>query len=241
MKYFLSIVFLIALSVSAQERAKIKDNIAYRKLQKAVAEESIVKLNEGTMLVRLNMRMKEIAYYEKYGNTKGADKTRKKQLKQNLQITKGFTEHFDFCKVYFFVMEDSRKLLEGKIDSVRFYNSNIMEIDSVKFDTDNYFISEFGVVESDTVFYYKGSTPNTGSVNNPEGVSYYGDQKNSMPALVIRNKDFYQLKDPFPYYSAYNPGGNVNKRYANAIRKLNIKLENYYRKVTNAAKAVKPN
>ena len=91
------------------------------------------------------------------------------------------------------------------------------------------------------MFYYKGSTPNTGSVNNSEGVSYYGDQKNSLPALVIRNRDFYQLKDPFPYYSAYNPGGNVNKRYANSIRKLNIKLKNYYRKVTSESDTVKPN
>ena len=241
MKYLLSIIFLVGLSVSAQERAKIKDNIAYRKLQQAAAEEGIVKLKDGTLLVRLNMRAKEIAYYEQFGNTKGADKTRKKQLKQNLQITKGFAEHFDFCQVYFFAMEDSRKLLEGKIDSVKFYNSSIAVIDSVNFDLNNYFISEFGVVESDTVFYYKGSTPNTGSVNNPEGVSYYGDQKNSIPALVIRNKEFYQFKDPFPYYAAFNPGGNVNKRYANSIRKLNIKLKNYYRKVTSESDTVKPN
>lgn len=234
MKYLLSIVFLIGLSVSAQERAKIKDNIAYRKLQKAVAEESILKLKDGTLLVRLNMRQKEIAYYEKYGNTKGADKTRKKQLKQNTQITKGFSEHFNFCNVYFFAMEDSRLLLEGKVDSVKFYNPSLSVVDTLKLDPNNYFISEFGIVESDTVFYYKGTTPDPGSVNNPEGVSYYGDQKNSLPALIIRNKDFYQLKDPFPYYAGYNPGGNVNKRYANAIRKLNQRLNDYYRKVSQA-------
>ena len=234
MKYLLSLIFLVGLGVSAQERAKIKDNIAYRKLQKEVAEESIVNLKEGTLLVRLNMRQKEIAYYEKYGNTKGADKTRKRQLKQNMQITKGFSEHFNFCNVLYFAMEDSRFLLEGKIDSVKFYNSSLSVVDSLNLSPENYFIGEFGVVESDTVFYYKGTTPDPGSVNNPEGVSYYGDQKNSLPALIIRNKDFYQLKDPFPYYAGYNPGGNVNKRYANAIRKLNLRLENYYRKIQQA-------
>jgi regulator of replication initiation timing len=231
MKYLLSIVFLIGLTVFAQERAKIKDNVAYRKLQNNVAEESIVKLKNGVLLVRLNMRKKEIAYYERFGNIKGAYQTRKKQEKQNSQITKGFSEQFDFCKVYYFAMEDSRMLLDGKQDSIKFYDSNMTMVDSLQLNSENYFIGEFGAVESDTVFYYKGTTPDPGSINNPEGVSYYGDQKNSLPALVIRNNDFYQLKEPFPYYSGYNPGGNVNKRYASSIRKLNQKLKGYYQKV----------
>ena len=237
MKYLLSIVFLIGLTVFAQERAKIKDNMAYRKLQNNVAEESIVKLKNGVLLVRLNMRKKEIAYYERFGNTKGADKTRKKQQKQNTQITKAFSEHFNFCKVYFFAMEDSRMLLEEKYDSVQFYSTNMDTINMSYLDPDKYFISEFGVVESDTIFYYKGTNPDPGSVHNPEGVSYYGDQKNSLPALVIRSNNFHQLKEPFPYYSGYNPGGNINKRYANSIRKLNLKLKGFYRKVEDQKNA----
>ena len=128
-------------------------------------------------------------------------------------------------------MDDSRMLLDGKQDSVKFYDSNMTVMNSFQLDLEEYFISEFGVVESDTIYYYKGTTPDPGSVNNPEGVSYYGNQKNSLPALVIRNKEFYQLKEPFPYYSGYNPGGNVNKRYADSIHKLNVKLKRYYRKV----------
>ncbi|MDG1776256.1 MAG: hypothetical protein P8H33_02600 [Crocinitomicaceae bacterium] len=231
MKYLLSIIFLASLTSFAQERAKIKDNRAYRELQTSVAEKSIVELKEGVLLVRLNMRKREIAYYESFGNAKGAEKTRKKQEKQNNQIVKGFSEQFDFCKVYYFAMEDSRMLLEGQQDSVKFYDSSMKEVNTVQLNSKSYFISEFGVVESDTVFYYKGTTPDPGSVNNPEGVSYYGDQKNNLPALVIRNNKFYQLKEPFPYYSAYNPGGNVNKRYANTIGKLNAKLNAYYLKV----------
>jgi hypothetical protein len=231
MKYLLSIIFLASLTGFAQERAKIKDNRAYREFQTSVAEKSIVALKEGVLLVRLNMRKREIAYYESFGNAKGAEKTRKKQEKQNSQIVKGFSTHFNFCKVYYFAMEDSRMLLDGKQDSVKFYDSNMTVINSLSLNSEAYFIGEFGVVESDTVFYYKGTTPDPGSVNNPEGVSYYGDQKNSLPALVIRNSNFYQLKEPFPYYSGYNPGGNVNKRYAGSIRKLNVKLNDYYQKV----------
>ena len=63
MKYLLSIIFLASLTSFAQERAKIKDNRAYRELQTSVAEKSIIALKEGILLVRLNMRKREIAYY----------------------------------------------------------------------------------------------------------------------------------------------------------------------------------
>ena len=231
MKVFFLFFFLISFSIYSQERARIKDNIEIRKLQKKDAEKNILKLKEAFLLIRINLREKEIAYYESFHNNKGADKVRKKQEKQNTQILKAFQENFDFCKAYFFSMADSRKLFEGKIDSVKFYDfdMNLVNLDGLI--SNNYFIAEFGSVESDTTFFYKGKTPNPQNQKNPEGYSYFGDEKFSLPALVIRNRDFIQLRDPFPYYAAYNPGGNINKRYSNSISKLNLRLKKYYAKV----------
>lgn len=231
MKGFFLFFLLISFSLFSQERARMKDNIEIRKSQKKDSEKNILKFKDAILLVRINLREKEITYYESFDNNKGADRVKKRQEKKNTQILKAFQENFNFCKAYFFSMADSRKLFEGKIDSVKFYNfdMNIVPPDSLI--SNNYFIAEFGSVESDTTFYYKGQIPSPQNQENPEGYSYYGDEKFSLPALVIRDKDFVQLRGPFPYYVAYNPGGNINKRYSNSVSKLDLRLKKYYAKV----------
>ena len=228
MKGLFLFFFLISFSLYSQERARIQDNRELLALQQIAAEKNILKLKDAFLLIRINLREKEISYYESFHNNKAADKVKKRQEKKNTQILKAFQENFDFCKAYFFSMSDSRKLFEGKIDSVKFYNFDMNLVNPDGLISNNYFIAEFSSVESDTTFFYKGKTPSPQNQKNPEGYSYFGNEKFNLPALVIRNRDFVQLRDPFPYYTAYNPGGNINKRYSNSIRKLNLKLEKYY-------------
>ncbi|MCH2229723.1 MAG: hypothetical protein MK105_05205 [Crocinitomicaceae bacterium] len=232
MKYLIVLFLLVTINSFAQERAKLIEDRQAKAKRIELAEKQIVQLKNGVLLVRLNFREKEIAYYEGYGNTKGAEKTRKKQLKRNLKIAEGFKETFKFCPVYFFSMADSRKLIDGKLDSVTFYGYNLKPNDSITLSHTDYFIGEFGQTEQqDTTAYYKGSTPNTGSESNPEGKTYYGGDKFILSALVLRDKNFNQLRDPFPYFGRYNPAGSINKRYIDAMKKLEASLNKFYSKV----------
>lgn len=234
MKYLIVLFLLVSVNSFAQERARLIEDREAKAKRIEMAEKQIVQLKNGVLLVRLNFREKEIAYYEKFGNTKGAEKTRKKQLKRNLKIAESFQNEFSFCPVYFFSMADSRKLIDGKIDSVTFYNYDVKPTSDLNLDSTDYFIGEFGQTEQqDTTAYYKGSTPNTGSDSNPEGKTYYGGDKFVLSALVLRDKNFNQLRDPFPYFGRYNPAGSINKRYVDAMNKLETRLNKFYNRVNS--------
>jgi len=231
MRYITSFILLFIVSLTfAQERATVPGLIDHRKQRQAAAEKNIIALKEGVLLVRLNFQKQKIAYFEKYNNTKEVAKIKEKALKVNTEIIDAFNTYFKFCKVYFFAMDDSRKVLDGKLDEVSFYNKDGVEDPSIKYTGDNFFVGEFGYIEQDTTSYYKGSTPSTNNDKDPEGKTYYGGSKNNKSAFVIRDRNFIQLRDPFPYYVGYKYFGTLKSRYRSPIRKLNEKLVSYLSK-----------
>ena len=235
MRYFtLLILILFVLPVSAQERATIPTLKKAREKRKAAAKQNIVKLKDGILLVRLDFDKRKVAYYEKYNNTSEARKVREKALKVNTEIIDAFNTYYTFSKVYYFAMDDSRKILDGKLDEVVFYDSTGAEDPSIKVSDAEYFIAEFTYIEQDTTTYYSGSTPSTNSTTDPEGTTYYGGSKNNRSALVIRDKNFLQLRDPFPYFSTYKHFGLVKTRYRAPVRKLEEKLVRYFGTVAGA-------
>ena len=231
MKQLVLLIFLfLVLTSKAQDRATIS-NLNENKLSRVeAAKANIVSLKRGVLLVRLDFHRREVAYYKKYNNTNEASKILAKQEKINREIIDAFNTYFTFCQVYYFDMEDSRKLLEGKIDSIVFYNNECVEDPRIKLNNTDWYIGEFGYIEQDTTVYYSGSTPTPHHDANPEGKTYYGGSKNSKPALVLRDQKFIQLRDPFPYYIGFSPFGSVYKRYRLPVKKMQAKLENYFNK-----------
>ena len=62
MKGFFLFFLLISFSLFSQERARMKDNIEIRKSQKKDSEKNILKFKDAILLVRINLREKEITY-----------------------------------------------------------------------------------------------------------------------------------------------------------------------------------
>lgn len=228
MRYvFLLIATQLFILSHAQERATISTNNEYLQTETQVAEKAIIELRTGALLVRLNFNQQEIDYYEKYQNFKQANIVRANALKTNAVIMEAFAKNFDFCPVYFFSMNDSRKILEGKLDSVIFYNASCVPDTSIHMVAPAYLIAEFDAIEQDTVYYYKGTINDATNQDKAQNKSYYGGDKFTISALVIRNRDFNQLRDPFPYYVNYSPNTLITKRYIEPVIKLNNKLRSY--------------
>ncbi|MCO4814196.1 MAG: hypothetical protein KC454_05750 [Flavobacteriales bacterium] len=210
---FLFAILLISNFVQGQKKnqpgltmSEMKDiKLAERK----AAKEAIYTLSEGVLLVRLNFKNKEINYYEKHENTKAAERLKKEQAKHNVQIIKAFRDLYTFSPVYFFGMNDSESVLTGKFNDVTFYDDKALPSESIKLNSKDFLIAEFGMVERDT--------------SNSEGAT------TSLSALVVRSNDFVQLRDPFPFYSAYTPFGKVKKRYRMPVLRLQRRLTDYYR------------
>ena len=212
----------------SQERATVEKLMDREEQRQEAAARYINQLKSGALLVRLDFDRNEIEYYEKYKNYSAAEKVREKALKRNLNIIDAFITHYNFSSLYFFDIDDSRKLLNGDVNGIDFYNQNGIIDTNIHVEESYVFVAEFGYIEPDTISYYSGSTPSTNSDRDPEGKTYYGGGKTSKPALVIRDSSFTQLREPFPYFRSYAEHGFVNKRYRDPVMRWNEKLHLFY-------------
>ena len=194
----LVVLFSIQAVVFSQGRATLERIRNDKQTQKEYAEKAIVDLKNGILLIRLDYHMREVNYYRKYENFKAADKLLKKQKDLNQYIIDAFNSAFTFCPVYFFEMEDSRKLINGQLDSVIFINRNGEQDSTIRPKSEHFFIAEFGQVEQDTAYYEDETSPDM-TRGTPRTKSYYGGSKLERTALLIRNSEFEQLREPFPY------------------------------------------
>jgi len=212
-RYFPLFLFLTSFSLGSfsQTNPTIKDHKKDRAQETKVAHENILLMKEGVLLVRLNFKTKEVTYFEKYNNTKEAIKIKNTQQLLNQYIIDAFDSLFVFCPVYFFGEKNSRNVLEGKMDSVVFYNLECLPDSTIKWKGESFFIAEFGRIEG--------------------GESLDERSKFSAAALVIRDAKFQQLRGPFPYYSIYHEWGVKKKKFRMPTRRMTESLEAYYKRV----------
>lgn len=225
---FVTLLFLIiAFSSSSQERATLKRLKRDKEICKAFAEKSIQEITDGVLLVRLNFRQKQIDYLTNLNDTISANRIREKALVTNQKITNAFTQHFDFCTVYFFRMSDSRYLSQQQFDSIPFYDHTLNEVDGQLLKSDNYLIGEFNKVKQDTSYYYANDRIDEHDKNNSKTKVYYGGSKNGREAFIIMDRKFQQIQKPFPYFATLPSVISEGARYKKAIESINLKLHSY--------------
>lgn len=226
---FLLILFTFAsiTFVNAQNRATLENFRADKAVCEAFAERSIVELKNGELLVRLDFRQREVDYHLSKGNSKEAEKLVNEQHKINAFIIKAFRENYSFSSVHFFALKDSEHLVSGQFDSITFYTTSF-EIDSTfRPNNGSYLIAEFGRTRQDTIAYYNDNVPNT-SKENPKQKSYYGGGKNARNALIVMDRAFNQIREPFPYFAGYSQINSLKNRFGGAVMRLDYGLHRYF-------------
>ena len=227
MKNLLLFFVLICSSIGfAQERATIALLREQKQAARDYAEDAIVRLNDGSLLVRLNYKKKQTTHYDNIGQESAAKKIRDKQIKKNMFVIQAFREHYDFSDVYFFAMGDSRTLLEEGPDAITFYN-DAGEPDSSISISGEYFIAEFGNLQPDTTYYLDNRLDDT-SKENPKQDMYYTTGSSNRQALVIMDHRFKQTAKPFPYFAPFSDMVALKTRYIGPVQKLNRRLHNYF-------------
>ena len=204
--FFLSIV-LIFTSTTAQDSIVTKSTIENPDSTIEIPIQNITKLKNGVLLVRLDFQRRRIDYFEKFENFKESEKIKMEAFEVNQVIVSTFDSIFNFCPVYFFAIEDSKKILSQNFDEVQFYNSKFETVSNLGLTKYNYLIGEFGFIEQDAI---------------DEAVT-----KSSMSAFVIRDINFKQLRSPFPYYTRFYPLVKSSQRYNLPVRKMNKKLNEF--------------
>ena len=225
--YFSIFLLLICFLFSPNNFAQTTENMSsthnysnerpenYYKMRRLEAAKNIDNLKEGALLIRLKTRSKSLKAYEKAGATYVANKIRKKRDTENKKIMALFDEYFDFCPTYFFYTDDTDVILSGECENV-FLNRELKKDKNIVLDKDFYLIAEFDVLLEEKLW------PDSVLAANNQNKVYQHQALNKV--IVIKDKNFEQLKDPFPFYVK----ASAERFWPRKIAKLNRRFHKYF-------------
>tara|TARA_R110002050_G_scaffold109799_1_gene221338 strand:+ start:67580 stop:68230 length:651 start_codon:yes stop_codon:yes gene_type:complete len=179
--------------------------------QESKAISQIKEIHEGAIFVRLHTDDAVLAKLKSLHY----DKTYRKKVKEinasNKEVLAAFTSGYSFSKVYFFFSRDSEKIRNENFENV-FVNSDL------EIDTTIHF-------NSDTPFY----VVDIGDV-------YFEHINGHMEGIVVLDRQFNQLKKPFPFYVRKRSGFAILKRTdVDMALILDKKFQLFYDKAVQSA------
>jgi hypothetical protein len=220
-----SIIIVSATLVFAQEKQPTG-----RKQIQQLMQEKISVLKNGALLVRIHTKENSIEALKSSGQVDVAKQVEEKQIAYNNEVITAFRSEYKFCPVYFFSSKYSENVASGKMDEVVFYNDKLMEDSTIKFVQGDFLTAEFGPLDPDTATYYEGDYYDRSGKGLEEKDAQYGASNLGIEALKIMNKQFIQLRDPFPYYVRTYDSLPVERKLSKAVAKMNKQLNDYYAK-----------
>ncbi|HMT29362.1 MAG TPA: hypothetical protein PKD91_08800 [Bacteroidia bacterium] len=193
-------------------------------------KEKIMILKNGALLVRLQTKENSINALREGGNAEQANQVEARQQAFNKEVVAAFKSEFTFCPVYFFPSKYSENILSGDVNAVVFVNDSLQPDASIKFSQKDFLTAEFGPIEPDTASYYEDTHYDRSGSNLEKDKGYYGGANMGFEALKIMNKNFIQLKKPFPYYVRTYDSLPVERKLSKAVKKMNSELNDFYLK-----------
>lgn len=235
----------VGMGLKFKMNQKRERQISDRERIKKEGIRQINRLKEGVLLVRLKTSQNKIKALEKVGLKERALQTAEHQKQQNLKIVNAFRKHYAFSEVQFFYSHNTKTVKEKNLKNI-FLDDSLNIDSSIKIQEKPYLIAEYAQIEQDTARFYSHSELEI--VGNFQAVMvdrYEGSTNFGFRALVIRNENFEQMVEPFPYYSRFSyqrlrkqpeealfifplVATLITPSFDDAVKKLNWKLNKYY-------------
>ncbi|MEM7102885.1 MAG: hypothetical protein AAF502_07145 [Bacteroidota bacterium] len=193
-----------------------------------VAAQQIQDLHDGVLLVRLKTKSKTIEALREAGMHAQADKRQEKLNKTNRSIILAFNNYFDFCPTYFFFSHFSDHIRAKEFDKVEFVNRDFEVDTTIKLDGKTIFTAEFGPIEQDQDKYFEGYYLSRDENGLERKEKVYGSPNPGFEALLIKDDQFVQLRDPFPFYVKKTGMLVVDKDARQLVNMMNKKLKRFY-------------
>lgn len=232
-----AVTFRFPIGVTPKENRSISRRVA--------AKQQIRALDDGMLLVRLRTAQPLIDRLKNYGAPDKTEEVIKKVDEENLDIVDAFESHYVFSKVYYFYSTFSTEVKNGDLSSVM--NADLEIVSFSQSDTADYYIAEFANLKPDTGRYYIDSSIEPDPNGGLRRVKRYGDYDigANIQALVIKDKNYIQLRDPFPYYkrsilNSLSPTREAlqrpipiiakdkhKQRYRHAVQRMNNTMERF--------------
>ncbi|MCI5054993.1 MAG: hypothetical protein MRY83_02730 [Flavobacteriales bacterium] len=212
MRFFLMVFcFLNCFLLDAQSR-KERETKAYYEINQ---------LKRGALLIRLATKRNKIDALRKAGYTKKAEAIEEEQKNLNLELITAFRNEYTFSDLHFFYSNFTSDILSGNYENT-FLDDSLNPI-SVDLTSDTFFIGEYGFVEADTNTY--SSQPYYDANEKRMKEVKYGDTRLGISAFVVRDKNLYQLRDPFPFFVKRKKGWYKELKPAVVARIFNNRLK----------------
>jgi len=190
-------------------------------------EGSIKDLNEGILFVRLMTRENTINALRNAGQDEQAIAIIESQQELNLEVTKAYIDHFDFCPVLFFYSSCSESIKNREFAGCLMdaHLNPLAEADIP--DIDKFFIAEFSKVEPSDEKYFTHYSLEETQDGKEIRKNYGGDTEIGAAALIIRDSEFAQLQDPFPFHVRTREGTPWKRSKAKTVGLMNKELHNF--------------
>lgn len=178
MKKLLIIIFVVISIVSFSQSQK--------KINRLKAQENILQLRKGALIVRIFESKRNIELHRKNGKTELADNLQKALDIENHLITLAFKDSlFNFCPVYIIYAKDYTKVLKG--EKTGYFLNTKLEIDkNIELKEDFFYFVDRGAVFDEG--FQNGDTYESGSKIIVHD------------AFILKDKKLNQLINPFPFY-----------------------------------------
>lgn len=170
------------------------------RLQKDEAHGYIKDLQEGLLLVRLKTSNNKIDLLKNAGREQEAQEIAIEQQDRNQRIMQAFGEYFDFCPVYFFHAPHSGKIRTGSFIPY-LLDADASPVLDTSLQSKAFLFAEFGLTQA-----------NSGN--------------SGLPALILMDKNFSQLTEPFPFSVRTSLLG-TNEMENRAVQILNNNLHDF--------------
>jgi len=168
------------------------------------AQDPILKLKNGALLVRLQTNQNLINYYISIGNLHESQKIIDKQNRKNENIIESFKEKWTICPVYFFYSNYSNEIINNQFDNVFTIDKTPIDKHEQKKIQNNFLIASIGKKDGTVKFH----------------------------ALILSHQNLRPLKKPCPRYVRTYKGLWIFKRkLTNSIQILEKKIIFYLSRI----------
>lgn len=210
------------------DRKHVNERKDIRIFEKSEATRHITALKGGTLLVRLHTLERSIEALRERDRTIEADELEDAIRVQNIAVMNAFKQEFTFCPVYFYYSNDSEAIRSGDYAG-KLMGANQRIVENIQLDSATAYIAEFGNLDQDTTALFSHyDWVSNGNFSGERKAIYAYPSSFNFSAIKVKGPDFYQLRNPFPYY-VKTYGTFVFKRSPfDVVRQLNLNLWEFY-------------
>ena len=193
------------------------------------AYQNILDLKNGVLLVRLKRLDKSVNALIRMGEPLKAEEFGRKIAAQNRDLMRAFEQEFNFCPVYFFYSESSDSIRKSNYSVLFDQRGEPVELPS---NFPNVFIADTGPLQADTsTHFYDYELVSDGNFSRKRIKRVYAGQAMGFGAICIKDQQFVNLKNPFPYYVKTYGNYVFLRKPSKIVWLLNQKLFDYYARI----------